>query len=90
MTQVIELTEPKTVSNKVKKIVPIEFKKVLVSRKEDILDDEVLCEPKDFDFIELICKQYTDDGLDVMFAYDKGDRVNGIIFYGHFNDGVVI
>jgi hypothetical protein len=37
--------------------------------------------------IELICKNYFDK-YDLMFAFDE-DRSNGILYLGHFNDGVV-
>lgn len=47
--------------------------------------------PYDWDNIELICKNYEevgDNGTDLMFAYDV-DRSLGVLFLGHFNDGIV-
>lgn len=37
--------------------------------------------------IELICKNYFQD-YDLIFCYDK-ERSDGIIYIGHWNDGVV-
>ena len=42
---------------------------------------------KDWNYIELICKDYT-EGVDLMFAYDD-DRNSGCFYLGQFNDGVV-
>jgi len=38
--------------------------------------------------ITLICLDYTLDGLDLMYAYDK-DSNDGVLYLGHFNDGEV-
>lgn len=47
------------------------------------------CEPNEFDYIELISKDYSRD-FDLMFAYDSdGDRGKGILMQGFWNDGVV-
>lgn len=44
--------------------------------------------PHDFQNIELIRLKQTSLDYDVMFAYNK-DRSVGIIYLGHFNDGIV-
>ena len=79
--------------DKVKKI-PIEFKYVLNQVKPDrpeILRPTTTREdsPKDYNFIDLICKNYL-SGCDLMFAYNFADkRELGVLYIGHFNDGVV-
>jgi hypothetical protein len=79
--------------DKVKKI-PIEFKYALNQVKSnypDILRPIKTGEdsPKDFNFIDLICKNYL-SGCDLMFAYDFADqRELGVLYIGYFNDGVV-
>jgi len=48
-----------------------------------------LSQPHEWGFIELICKDYAPH-LDLMFAYDDaGDRSNGCLMVGCWNDGVV-
>ena len=81
--------------DKVKKI-PIEFKYVLNQVKPD--HPEILRpartelginSPKEYNFIDLICKNYL-SGYDLMFAYNNADnRSVGVLCIGHFNDGVV-
>jgi hypothetical protein len=45
--------------------------------------------PHSYNFIELICRDYTTDS-DLMFAYnDPNDRSAGRLYIGNFNDGVV-
>ena len=45
--------------------------------------------PSDFNFIELICREYQ-SGSDLMFAYDDPNkRENGMLYIGKFNDGVI-
>lgn len=53
-----------------------------------VLEDEDCTKPKDYSFIELIEKKYI-DGYDMMFAYDDEDIREGVLYLGHFNDGVV-
>ena len=84
MTKVIILgQEPK----EEKKLKPIYFQQFL---KRSI--DNGFCrecsDPKEWDNIELISLNYTEDGLDLMYAYDKR-RNEGYLYLGHFNDGVV-
>ena len=82
--------------DKVKKI-PIEFKYVLNQVKPD--HPEILRpartefginSPKEYNFIDLICKNYL-LGYDLMFAYNYADNrsVGCVLYIGHFNDGVV-
>jgi hypothetical protein len=79
--------------DKVKKI-PIEFKYALNQVKSnypDILRPTTTREdsPKDYNFIDLICKNYL-SGCDLMFAYNLADkRELGVLYIGYFNDGVV-
>jgi hypothetical protein len=45
--------------------------------------------PSDYEYLELISKNYT-TGYDLIFAYnDPAERNAGILFIGHWNDGVV-
>jgi hypothetical protein len=45
--------------------------------------------PHNYKFIELIASNYN-DGCDLMFAYnDPLDRSAGVLYIGHWNDGVV-
>jgi len=40
--------------------------------------------------IELVCRGYTTEGYDLMFAYQApGKRHEGILIIGRFNDGIV-
>lgn len=71
--------------NKKRNFKPIEFYKCWSTESEV---SRVETEPKDYDFIELIAKDYFCN-YDLMFAYDKDDRAGGTVFIGHFNDGVV-
>ena len=86
MTKTIILGEPK--NKAIKKT--IEF----LTHINLVACDEVSAEPVDsrpheWGFIELICKDYA-PGLDLMFAFDDaGERSNGILMVGCWNDGVV-
>jgi|688.fasta_scaffold699562_2 hypothetical protein len=45
--------------------------------------------PSSYKYIELICKDYA-LGFDLMFAYnDPNGRSCGVLYIGHFNDGIV-
>lgn len=47
-------------------------------------------QPCDFQYIELICKNYTLSAGDLMFAYDDPEaREDGFLFLGDFGDGIV-
>lgn len=45
----------------------------------------------DFENVELICRNYTKNGEDLMFAYDsdRNDGESTFLILGHFNDGIV-
>jgi len=49
--------------------------------------------PNEFNYIELVCKNYgkqNTKSFDLMFAYyDPRKREKGILYLGHWNDGVV-
>ena len=74
---------------------PIEFKYALNQvepNHPDILRPTRKLEdtdsPKEYNFIDLICKNYL-SGYDLMFAYNYADnRSVGVLCIGHFNDGV--
>jgi len=81
MTKVIILgQEPEKKKGK-----PIEFKKYL--------DDNMkfaggpIANPSNFEVIELIAKNYCNN-FDLFFAYDE-DRQTGVLYLGHYNDGIV-
>lgn len=82
MTKVIILGEATPAPEPNKK--PIEFTHVL---KNDLTLKNLKSITRKWANIELICKEYT-YGLDLMFAYDE-NRNNGVLYLGHFNDGVV-
>lgn len=63
---------------------PIEFVKGLFIAPIRI--DECVVAPKGYKNIELIATKCY-EGLDVMFAYDN-TRSDGLIYIGHWNDGV--
>jgi len=83
MTKVIKLGEEKKDE---KKPVMIEFVSFLDSDKQV---SSSITRPNDWDFIELVCENYTNDGKDLMFAYDADNRDIGRLFFGYFNDGKV-
>lgn len=70
---------------------PIEFRLFLdideTFERADLVED---C-PKDWKYIELICKEYRGiESLDLMYAYDNPkDRAMGRFFIGQWNDGYV-
>lgn len=81
-TKVIILEEEKKQTKKK----PIVFVKMLRSRS---LNVEVYhSEPHEWKYIELICKDYGEDGWDLMYAFDD-DRKSGTLYIGYFNDGIV-
>lgn len=45
--------------------------------------------PRDFENLELICKNYSDE-IDLIFGYEnnRDDRDESVLFLGHWNDGV--
>ena len=79
MTKVIIIgEEPKTGKK------PIEFIKACEADEWG----SPMSEPKHCGNIELISKKFTSE-FDLMFAYDDDDRGCGVLYLGHFNDGVV-
>jgi hypothetical protein len=51
--------------------------------------DDGAYSPSRYKYIELICKDYA-LGFDLMFAYDDPNgRSFGVLYIGHFNNGVV-
>lgn len=80
MTKVIILGE----ATPEKKKKPIEFIKYL--DRFELKFNTPSKEPIDCEHIELVCKNF--DQFDLMFAYND-DRSKGVLYFGHFNDGVV-
>ena len=80
MTKVIILGE----QPEKKELKPIEFVKYLDYHFEF---SSGCSSPTLRENIELICKNYAAK-FDLMFAYDE-DRNNGVLYLGHFNDGIV-
>lgn len=71
-----------------KELKKIEFVRCLYNTCDEVKKCCVV-EPNKYKNIELIVKKHEDNHtLDIMLAYDK-DRDNGILYFGHFNDGVV-
>ena len=69
-----------------KKLVPIQFKKYLLPYCEEVGDS--CMDPTKYQYIELICKNYS-SGYDLMFAYDTPeDRSGGTLYIGEWNDGI--
>lgn len=80
MTKVIILGEQAEQKTELKKI---EFVKML---SVNVSIEKSESKPSSWQNIELICKNYGD--YDLMYAYDN-DRNDGVLYLGHFNDGVV-
>lgn len=48
--------------------------------------------PKDYNYVELICKDYCETGnsMDLMFAYNNADeRSSGVLYIGYWNEGTI-
>jgi len=81
-TQVIVIGKPEKGKTKT----GIEFRSFL---NTSLNIDRGAYSPSHYKYIELICKDYA-LGFDLMFAYnDPNDRSFGVLYIGHFNDGVV-
>ena len=65
--------------------IPIKFKKFLESTSEKF--ELSYCEPSAYRVIELICRNYGNAEMDLMYAYFS--RTNGILYLGHWNNGIV-
>jgi hypothetical protein len=81
MTKVIILGE----QPEKKGLKPIEFKKYLDT---DLTSYIPSTSPSDFENIELICKNYRGENIDLLFVYND-DRRKGLLYLGYFNDGIV-
>jgi hypothetical protein len=86
-TKIIDLTQ-KTPARSLK---PIEFKHLLnyarpVEYSSSVITSQAT--PSEYEVIELICRNY-ETGMDIMFAYNEGERKEGVMYFGKFNDGVV-
>jgi hypothetical protein len=86
MTQVIVLSEPNTKDKKDKILKCIKLDRFLDSDTHIVIDNS---SPANYDYIELICKNYTQFEEDLMFLYNKEERNNGVLYLGKFNDGIV-
>ena len=89
MTKVIILGERQQEEKELKPIEVTHFINSLTGTLGEVAkysSSEIL---SDFDFIELVCENYLADERSLMFAYNKGDRINGTLYIGHFNDGVI-
>jgi hypothetical protein len=82
MTKVRDLTRP--IEGEEKKLKPIEFVKFITDKGEWYQPDY---EPKKWDFIDLICRNWRNTRLDLMLAQDA-EKCASVIVLGHFNDGV--
>jgi hypothetical protein len=81
-TQVIVIGKPEKGKTKT----AIEFQSFL---NTNLNIDGSAYSPSHYKYIELICKDYA-LGFDLMFAYDDpNERSFGVLYIGHFNDGVV-
>jgi hypothetical protein len=67
------------------KLKPIEFVKFLSS---DVSLGDDLSPPQTWKYVDLVVKNYTLDGLDIMLAYDNDKYNNGVLYLGRYNDGV--
>lgn len=85
MTKVIVLADQPKEQNELK---PIEFVYQLIESKGNPRIEKARASPFMWNNIELISKTQSIDFYDRMFAYDD-DRSRGILYLGHFNDGVI-
>jgi hypothetical protein len=83
MTKVRDLTRQN--EGEEKRLKPIEFVKESVRDEWSKFENDL--SPKDWDNIELVAQSYCDN-LDLMIAFDD-IRGEGVLYLGHFNDGVV-
>ena len=82
MTQVIVIGDNNKVATK-----KIQLIKCLQPTKDHFR--EIPIDPSTFKYIELISKNYTEKGEDLIFCHDGDRNIGGILFLGHFNDGIV-
>ena len=82
-TKIIKIGE---VNESVKKLTPIVFTHWI---KDDFtVEEKIGANPSDFNFIELITKNFGSNNEDLMYCYNNENR-RGYLIAGHFNDGVV-
>jgi hypothetical protein len=81
MTNVIILGE----QPEKKELKPIQF---LYFLDFDKSMKNLVLSPKSYRHIELICREYTNEKYDLMFAYVDTRNI-GVLYLGHFNDGIV-
>lgn len=80
MTKVTIIGEAKPIEKKK----PIEFVKCITTEGTY----GVGMQPHTFDIIELISRKYCNK-YDVMYARSQEERIGGVYYLGHFNDGIV-
>ena len=87
MTKTIVLGEQR--EQTVKK--PIEFFTLITVADHDEVDYEpIRSKPYEFNYIELVSKNYAPN-IDLLFAYnDPNDRGSGLLIIGRWNDGFVV
>lgn len=83
MTKCIVLGYTPSVTKDLK---PIEFNRYLNGDDLISTDDS----PTLFDNLELISRDYFCEGFDLIFGYDDGLRNEGILYLGHWNDGIAV
>lgn len=86
MTKTIIIDTSEKLQKTKRKLEPIEFHKLL-NVKGNIVGEEDTMNPSEFFIVELISLNYSDD-FDIMFAHN-GNRSEGCLFLGKWNDGVV-
>ena len=87
MTKTIVLGEQR--EQAVKK--PIEFYSLITVADSDDVDVEpIISKPYEWNYIELVSKNYAPN-IDLLFAYnDPNDRGSGLLIIGRWNDGFVV
>ena len=87
MTKTIVLGEQQKQADKK----PIEFFTLInVADHDDVDVEPVISEPYEWNYIELVSKNYSTD-FDLLFAYnDPNDRSSGLLIIGRWNDGFVV
>lgn len=85
-TKCIVIGQNETIKKELKKI---EFTKALCLNinLNNSLISNAECSPCHFDNVELIQKRL--NGICVMLAYNDNNREGGMIYLGHWNDGIV-
>jgi hypothetical protein len=87
MTKCIVLGEtPKDVK---KKPIQLIYAVERVHENDRMYSEKPILDISIWDNIELVCRKGAYYSLDIMFAYQDGDRNSGCLYLGHWNDGVV-